>query len=125
MTKKTNRTIKMSGGVYNEGDNHGIQVGRDLNFTYGKESPSKKPADYRERASNLGTDLVGIRHILVSQFNETELRDLCFDLDIDYENLIGSSKQDRARELLSLVRRHEMEQRFLQTLRLHRPKLFK
>src|SRR5262249_6782856 len=34
---------------------------------------------------------VRLRGILSDRFNESELRDLCFDLDISYENLPGSS----------------------------------
>src|SRR6185503_14426446 len=43
---------------------------------------------------------VKLRQILISHFNESELRDLCFDLGIDYEVLGGDDKTDKARELI-------------------------
>ncbi|MCP4361879.1 MAG: hypothetical protein GY796_28030 [Chloroflexi bacterium] len=37
---------------------------------------------------------------LIDLFNEQDLRDLCFELRLDYENLPGLSKKDKARELI-------------------------
>lgn len=37
---------------------------------------------------------------LVELFNENELRDLCFDLAVDYENLPPGGKKDKVRELI-------------------------
>ena len=124
MVKKSDRTIKMDGGFYNEGDNFGIQVGGDVNISPDNKDLSKRNTK-PQSIVNTNVDFVEIRRILVSRFNETELRDLCFDLNIDYENLQGSSKQDRSRELLTLVQRHGLERKFLQTLKIHRPELFK
>ncbi len=42
-----------------------------------------------------------LRQVLTTYFNETELRDLCFDLRVDYESLPGTSKADKARELVA------------------------
>jgi hypothetical protein len=47
-----------------------------------------------------------VRLLLVMHFNESELRDLCFDLGVDYESLPGHAKSDKARELLGYARRH-------------------
>lgn len=38
-------------------------------------------------------------------FSDSELRDLCLDLAVDYENLPGASKGDKARELILLMQR--------------------
>lgn len=43
---------------------------------------------------------------LKSYFNESELRDLCFDLAIDYESVLGQAKSDKARELILFCERH-------------------
>jgi len=51
-------------------------------------------------------DRVKLRQILVTYFSEGELRDLCFDLKIDYEALTGESKGDKARELVAHSERH-------------------
>jgi hypothetical protein len=39
--------------------------------------------------------------MIIAPFNESEMRDLCFDLGIDYESLPGISKSDKARELIA------------------------
>lgn len=46
-----------------------------------------------------------LRQLLVEHFDESELRDLTFDLDIDYENLGGSGKSDKARALIGYLKR--------------------
>ena len=51
-------------------------------------------------------DLPALRDILVTYFNDGELRDLCFDLGIDYENLGGEGKAGKARELVAYCVRH-------------------
>ena len=52
-------------------------------------------------------DLVRLRQMLVQCLSESDLRDLCFDLGEDYENLGGSSKRDRARELVAHLNRRQ------------------
>jgi CheY-like chemotaxis protein len=51
--------------------------------------------------------LVELRRTLGgSQFDEGDLRNLCFDLDdVEYENLPGEGKLDKARELVSYLER--------------------
>lgn len=49
--------------------------------------------------------LARFRQALMTSFSDRELKALCFDLDIDYENLPGQSKDERAVELLMHVRR--------------------
>ncbi len=39
-------------------------------------------------------------------FNDSELRDLCFQLKVNYEDLAGSGKREKARELVTLMDRH-------------------
>lgn len=40
-------------------------------------------------------------------FNESELRGLCFDLDITYEDLSGQNRQDKLRELITYSERRQ------------------
>lgn len=47
-----------------------------------------------------------LRRALVEKVNEGELKDLCFDSGIDYDNLPGSGKGDKVRELISYCYRH-------------------
>jgi hypothetical protein len=50
---------------------------------------------------------VTLRQILSTRLSEEELRTLCFDLGVDYENLGGESKAAHARELVSYFERRE------------------
>lgn len=54
------------------------------------------------------TNLRHLRDILTTYFNESELRDLCFDLNIDYDNIPGRGKADKARELIVYAQRHNI-----------------
>lgn len=46
---------------------------------------------------------------LITLFNESELRDLCFELGVDYENFPPGGKKDKARELVTyFVRRNRL-----------------
>ena len=47
-----------------------------------------------------------LRQNLDDYFNETELRNLCFDMGIDYEGLSSGGKADKARELIAHCERH-------------------
>ena len=44
--------------------------------------------------------------VLKDHFNDSELHDLGFQLDIDYEGLSGDNKSDKARELVAYCNRH-------------------
>jgi Effector-associated domain 7 len=64
--------------------------------------------DTQEHAAGIPKSVVplaALRHGLVTHFDASELRDLCFDLGIDYEALPGESKGDKARELVAYTER--------------------
>ncbi|MCA9951783.1 MAG: hypothetical protein KDE48_19160 [Anaerolineales bacterium] len=44
---------------------------------------------------------------LAEHFNKDELQNLCFDLNVEYENLSGDTRQAKARELITYCIRHE------------------
>lgn len=46
-----------------------------------------------------------LRQILIAYFSESELRDICFDSNIDFEILPGSGKSEKARELIIYFQR--------------------
>ena len=48
-----------------------------------------------------------LRQILTDRFDESELRTLCFDLDVDYDALSGGTKADKARELIGYLSRRD------------------
>ena len=69
-------------------------------------------------------DQRGLRDILVTNFNDGELRDLCFDLGIDYESLPGEGKAAKARELVAYCQRHGRLPDLETTCRRMRPNAF-
>ncbi len=70
-------------------------------------------------------DLPALRDLLVTYFSDSELRDLCFDLGIDYESLPGEGKAARARELVAYCQRHGRLPDLESTCRRLRPNAFK
>jgi len=51
------------------------------------------------------TLLVELRNLLIENFSLSELSDLAFDLDVKFENLSGSTLNEKARELISYLNR--------------------
>ena len=47
--------------------------------------------------------LTNLRKILASKFSQGELETLCFDLGIDFDELPGETKSDKARELIEYI----------------------
>lgn len=59
------------------------------------------------QAARIPTEkLVYLRQNLADHFSDSELRDVCFDLGVDYDGLTGQSKADKARELIAYLDRH-------------------
>ncbi|MFP4441288.1 MAG: SUMF1/EgtB/PvdO family nonheme iron enzyme [Chloroflexaceae bacterium] len=70
------------------------------------DQPASPPAPPAAVAAVQPGQLVRLREILVTRFNNEELRTLCFDLDIDYDDLVGEGKAGKARELVAFLERH-------------------
>jgi len=51
--------------------------------------------------------LAKLRQILATRFDEEELRTLCFDLGINYDDLPGQGNANKARELIAYLDRHD------------------
>ena len=49
--------------------------------------------------------LTELRKIITERFDDSELRTLCFDLDVCYDDLSGEEKASKARELVSCLKR--------------------
>lgn len=64
-----------------------------------------------------------LRKLLVDYFNESELRTLCFDLEVNYESLLGDTIGDKARELILYLRRRDLIQRLLNLCKELRPQI--
>jgi tetratricopeptide (TPR) repeat protein len=64
---------------------------------------------------------VRLRQELAEHFSEEELRTLCFDLGLDYENLPAQGKVGKARELIAEVERGESVAKLVELCRRARP----
>lgn len=73
--------------------------------------------------SSYASPQVALRENLNAYFSETELRVLCFDLGIDYENLGGRSKPERVLELIGMMQRHGRLDQLISLVRQERPHL--
>lgn len=66
--------------------------------------------------------LSGLRLIFDERFSESELCTFCFDLkDVDYDNLPGAAKGDKARELVGFYQRRNQVSYLLEILLHKRP----
>ncbi len=72
---------------------------RAVSETLVKDTSEQKRLDRLHRLRQL-------RQILAHHFNEGELRTLCFDLGIDYDDLPGDERAGKARELVSYLKRY-------------------
>lgn len=59
--------------------------------------------------------------LIADHFGIQDLRDLCFELHIDYDDLGGEGRRDKIRELLLYARRHGRTSDLLDQLRRARP----
>ena len=71
-----------------------------------------------------GVDLAQLRRNVVEYFNDNELRNLCFDLGINYDALPGSGTDAKARELVALCLRQGKLADLLTQCALERPHVF-
>lgn len=65
--------------------------------------------------------LLTLRDNLNTYFSVSELRSLCFDLGIDYENLAGDSKNVKVMELVQMMQRHGRLPELVDLVRQQRP----
>lgn len=68
-------------------------------------------------------NLVQLRQALDDGYNDSELRDLCFELNIDYEDLPGDGQSAKARELVLYARRHGLLAQLVEKVMRERPQL--
>lgn len=65
--------------------------------------------------------LTTLRELLSSHFDREELRTLSFDLGIDYDDLRGEGKSNKARELIGLMARRQRLPELVEWARKYRP----
>jgi hypothetical protein len=81
------------------------------------------PPSLDEQQTPQKVDRVRLRRILAEYFNDDELRDLSFDMSIDYESLPGVGKASKARELIAFVERYGRFQDLVEHTRSLRPNI--
>lgn len=69
------------------------------------------------------SDLSRLRDVLVDHFNMAELHDLCLDLGIDFEDLVGSTKTTKVIELISYMQRRGRLDDLMRLVQTKRPHL--
>ncbi len=86
-------------------DSAGVAIGRSSSAT----SVSQGASEQTQKENPAGQDLSvkELHRQLVDQFNLEELGDLCFELGIDFEDLGGTSKSAKARELVLYMQRRK------------------
>lgn len=84
-------------------------------FTASKDEASKYVVTISDRAK--------LRQLLVNAFSDAEIKTLCFDLEIDYEQIQGSTKDERARELILFTERRGMKTALIELCRISRPNI--
>lgn len=62
-----------------------------------------------------------LRKQLVNDFNSSELQELCFQLNVDYEIINGENKLDKARELLTYLKRRNRVEELISYCQQERP----
>ena len=98
--------IKRIGGddisVGDISNSQGIAIGRSSSA-----SVVQGPADAARRISRGGQDpdVAELYQLLIQRFNLQELQDLCFDLGVDFEDLGGTGRKAKARELVQYMQR--------------------
>jgi len=61
-----------------------------------------------------------LRQILTTRFNDSELRDLCFDLEIPYDDWKDEGRAGKARELVAYVKRRNDTSRLVEAIKQQR-----
>jgi hypothetical protein len=61
----------------------------------------------KSQPSSSKIEPVGILHLLTENFSTAELRTLCFEFKLDYDDIAGETKQDKARELILYLKRRD------------------
>jgi hypothetical protein len=76
------------------------------------------------KSSNPNLLVKSLRDVLTNRFSEGELRTLCVDMNIEYENLPGSRKADLSMELVAHCVRHQTIPKLIGTILCSRPDVF-
>ena len=90
--------MKKAGGMGKTAVSHQLHQTSQLTATLIAQRQSGSDIDH--------ANLVKLFQKVDRHFNDSELRDLCFQLDVDYEDFGVIGKRDKARELVTMMDRH-------------------
>jgi hypothetical protein len=79
------------------------KLDQSIGGVLGVQAVGTPPQEGSSRQNYLGR----LRQILDTKFSKGELRTLCFDLGVDYEDLLGEGKASKARELVIYLERRD------------------
>ncbi len=117
---RASRASDIQGLLFLEYTNAASMAERLSSWLQGQVSEARRPASVVETPKQV--ERTKLRRILDTHFNVGELRDLCFDLDIKYDNLSGDGKKEKARELIEYCERHGRITELVKTCYNLRPK---
>ena len=66
---------------------------------------------------------IEFRQLITDKFDVEEIRTICFDLGINYDNLRGEGKEAKVRELVTLARRSDRTSELVEILAEHRDRV--
>lgn len=77
--------------------------------------------DLSDRTQRLMPDLQSLQAELALHYNMAELETLCFDLGVDWDDIVGLDKASKTRNLIGYFYRRDALQRLLKMLKSQRP----
>jgi hypothetical protein len=93
-----------------------------LHYFQGTSRPGLAgPPIAREQGPPQRVNSATLRTLITTHFNDNELRNLCYDIEIDYESLPGEGKSGKARELIAYVQRRGKTSQLIAECRRLRP----
>jgi hypothetical protein len=91
--------------------------------SYNKAQQQAPPIQKGGWSTPLADDLPRLRDVLVSSFSLSELRDLCFDLGIDFEDVPGETRRMKVIELIGHLQRRGRLEELIRQVQVRRPQL--
>lgn len=98
-----------------------VQPAIEKSITMQQYSEYERQTKSLSTGENVSSDLTSLRNAIVKHFSSAELVDLCWDLSIDYDDLPGSTRSAKARELIGFMNRRGRLEQLVVVLQRRRP----
>lgn len=119
-----NSTVATGNAVAVAGDvNAPIMTGSTATLTYIANQQIVQSSTYEQAnlPPKLRAYLFQLYQLLLRYFNQNEIRDLCFETNVEYDDLPGEGRIAKARELIFYLDRQQRITDFINTVRRYRP----